>query len=123
MGAFQGVNYKNYQIPRFAKLTGATAGFGFNHATEAFNFGLRKTGILKKKTVGPKDAPKRTIANQIQTTFEADLLQTGISDINNLYKLIKSGPHQLLMQTAKGTYLAFTDNDTGAGTFTTPIAS
>ncbi len=123
MGAYQGVNYRNYQVPRFAKVTGATAGFAFNHATEAFSGGLRKPGRLVKRTIPVMDAAGRPVADKIGCTLSLPMLQTRLADVLNFHKLILSGPHQWLFQTAKGIYLAFTDNDTGGGTFTTPVGS
>lgn len=123
MGAYQGVNYRNYQVPRFAKITGATAGFAFNHATEAFSFGLRKPGKLTKRTIPVMDAAGRPITDKIACTLELDALQQRIADVLNMHKLVLSGPHQWLFQTAKGIYLAFVDNDTGGGTFGTPVGS
>jgi hypothetical protein len=50
------------------------------------------------------------------------MLQTRFADILNIHKLVLSGPHQWLFQTAKGIYLAFVDNDQ-FGTFTSPVGS
>ena len=122
MGAYQGLNYRNFQVPRFAKVTGATAGFAFNHATEAFSAGLRAPGKLTKVDTGPTDAAGRPIMDKVGCTLTLPMLQTRFADILNIHKLVLSGPHQWLFQTAKGIYLAFVDND-AAGTFTTPVGS
>ena len=122
MGAYQGLSYRNFQVPRFAKVTGATAGFAFNHATEAFSAGLRKPGRLTKVDVGPDDAAGRPIMDKVQCKLSLPMLQTRLADVLNIHKLVLSGPHQWLFQTAKGIYLAFVDND-AAGTFTTPVGS
>jgi hypothetical protein len=117
--AHQGVVYGNYQIPRYAQITYATAGFGFNHATEAGSVGLRKTGKLTKKAIGPKDVAGRTITDKIDVQIEAEMLQTRIADLKNMY-LLSKGYHQLLLQTNSGMYYAFTDN---TGTFASPTGS
>lgn len=117
--ALQGRNYNNVKDYRLSEIIYATDGFAFNHATEAGNIGLRTSGKLTRKPVGPTDAAKRPIVDQVEVNIEATGLQTGLLNLKNAVYLC-SHYHQLRVKDSAGRYFNFVDF---AGTFGTPTGS
>jgi len=116
---FQGINDSNIRSQRFLSINYATAGFAFNHATEAGLIGLRKPAKLSIKSKGTKDYAGRSITDSYEVKVDADLLQTTFPYWLNIYKLSKAY-HQLQLKNANGEYYPFVNN---GGTIGTPTGS
>jgi len=110
-----GIDVTTYQIPRFQSVTFGT----WDGST--MDFGLREPGTIRRRgmTVNTVQFP---IADQHGYDVELTGRQTRLNDFNEMYKLVASGPHQMLTKTANNLWLGFTDNDT-SGTFAAPVGS
>ncbi len=112
-----GINVATYQIPRYLNVALGT------WDGSIINPGLREPGTITRKgmTVNTVQFPDADLHGyDLAFTFR----QTRIQDFSNQYALVQSGPHQVVVNTASGQALAFTDNDNVAGAnFTNPVGS
>lgn len=113
MSEFVGRRYQNVRVAKFLRPIVAVSGFAYDHATESSTLGLREEATLTIKQGGPIDSNERPVAYWDEVEFNANLLQTGLGNIETIFNLARN-PHQLWIPSAHGDFFSLVDNTADA---------